>query len=169
MTLHNRADGCLPRSDISRTTIRSLFAVLPRSLYGTLTSRDSTERPHPGGARCEPTIRAAHAICLDGAYSAARDGKGLMFHPAPSPSQEEIESLVGRASKRILRLLLQRRKVITLVTVPGDGDVTVVGDETMGEKDPLPRWRARSWWPPTVRQFPWPLPARSAPGLSPAQ
>ena len=70
MTLHNRADGCLPRSDISRTTIRSLFAVLPRSLYGTLTSRDSTERPHPGGARCEPTIRAAHAICLDGAYSA---------------------------------------------------------------------------------------------------
>ena len=59
-----------------------------------------------------------------------------MFHPAPAPSQEEIESLVGRASKRILRFL-QRRKVITLVTAPGDGEVTVVGDETMGEKDPL--------------------------------
>jgi hypothetical protein len=54
----------------------------------------------------------------------------------PAPSQEEIESLVGRASKRILRFL-QRRKVITLVTAPGDGEVTVVGDETMGEKDPL--------------------------------
>jgi hypothetical protein len=99
-----------------------------------------------------------HAVCLDGVYSADREGarnargvgrgrcgpevpeggegKGLMFHPAPAPSQEEIESLVGRASKRILRFL-QRRKVITLVTAPGDGEVTVVGDETMGEKDPL--------------------------------
>jgi hypothetical protein len=77
-----------------------------------------------------------HSIFLDGVYSADRDGKGLMFHPAPAPSQEEIESLVGKASKRILRFL-QRRKVITLVTAPGDGEVTVVGDETMGEKDPL--------------------------------
>jgi hypothetical protein len=77
-----------------------------------------------------------HAICLDGVYSADRDGRGLMFHPAPSPSQEEIDSLVGRASKRILRFL-QRRKVITLVTAPGDNEVTVVGDETMCEKDPL--------------------------------
>jgi hypothetical protein len=40
------------------------------------------------------------------------------------------------ASKRILRFL-QRRGVITLVTAPGDGEVTVVGDETMVEKDPL--------------------------------
>jgi hypothetical protein len=38
--------------------------------------------------------------------------------------------------KRILRFL-QRRGVITLVTAPGDGDVTVVGDGTMVEKDPL--------------------------------
>ena len=59
-----------------------------------------------------------------------------MFHPAPAPAQDEIESLVARASKRILRFL-QRRKVITLVTAPGDGEMTVVGDETMGEKDPL--------------------------------
>jgi hypothetical protein len=41
-----------------------------------------------------------------------------------------------RAGKRILRFL-QRRGVITLVTAPGDGEVTIVGDETMGEKDPL--------------------------------
>ena len=27
--------------------------------------------------------------------------------------------------------------VITLVTAPGDGEITVVSDETMGEKDPL--------------------------------
>jgi hypothetical protein len=43
---------------------------------------------------------------------------------------------VGRASKRILRFL-QRRKVIALVTAAGDGEVTVVGDDTMGDKDPL--------------------------------
>jgi len=28
---------------------------------------------------------------------------------------------------------LQRRGVITLVTAPGDGEITVVADETMGE------------------------------------
>jgi hypothetical protein len=59
-----------------------------------------------------------------------------MFHPAPAPRQDDIEQLVERASKRILRFL-QRRGVITLVTAPGDGEVTVVTDESMGEKDPL--------------------------------
>jgi hypothetical protein len=77
-----------------------------------------------------------HTLFLDGVYGPDRDGKGHMFHPAPAPSQEEIEQLVERASKRILRFL-QRRGVITLVTAPGDGEVTVVTDETMGEKDPL--------------------------------
>jgi hypothetical protein len=81
-----------------------------------------------------------------------------MFHPAPGPSQQDIDQVVKRTSKRILRFL-QRRGVITLHTAPdegareargvgrwrggpevperGDGEVTVVGDETMGEKDPL--------------------------------
>jgi hypothetical protein len=77
-----------------------------------------------------------HTIFLDGVYAPDRDGKGKMFHPAPAPSQQELEDIVGRASKRILRFL-QRRGTITLVTAPGDGEVSVVGDETMGEKDPL--------------------------------
>jgi hypothetical protein len=77
-----------------------------------------------------------HTIFLDGVYSPDGDGKGQMFHPAPAPTQDEIEALVGRASKRILRFL-QRRGVITLVTAPGDSEVTVVADESMGEKDPL--------------------------------
>jgi hypothetical protein len=77
-----------------------------------------------------------HTIFLDGLYSPDSDGKGQMFHPAPAPTQDEIEALVARASKRILRFL-QRRDVITLVAAPGDGEVTVVADETMGEKDPL--------------------------------
>jgi hypothetical protein len=77
-----------------------------------------------------------HTIFLDGVYSPDGDGKGQMFHPALAPTQQEIEALVARASKRILRFL-QRRGVITLVTAPGDGEVTVVADETMGEKDPL--------------------------------
>jgi hypothetical protein len=59
-----------------------------------------------------------------------------MFHPAPAPTQADIEAIVERASKRILRLL-QRRGVITLVTAPGDDEVTVVTDETIGDKDPL--------------------------------
>ena len=44
--------------------------------------------------------------------------------------------MVQRTSKRILRFL-QRRGVISLVAGPGDGEVIVVGDESMGEKDPL--------------------------------
>jgi hypothetical protein len=44
--------------------------------------------------------------------------------------------LVEKVSKRILRFL-QRRGAITLVTAPGDGEVTVVTDESLGEKDPL--------------------------------
>ena len=77
-----------------------------------------------------------HTIFLDGLYSPDGKGKGQVFHPAPAPTQDEIEALVGRASKRILRFL-QRRGVITLVTAPGDGEVTVVADETLGDKDPL--------------------------------
>ena len=77
-----------------------------------------------------------HALFLDGLYAPDRDGKGQMFHPAPAPSQQDVEQVVERASKRILRFL-QRRGVITLVTAPGDGEVTVVGDDSMDEKDPL--------------------------------
>jgi hypothetical protein len=77
-----------------------------------------------------------HTLFLDGVYSADRDGKGRMFHPAPAPSQEEIEGLVEKVSTRILRFL-QRRGVITLVTAPGDGKVTVVTDESLGDNDPL--------------------------------
>ena len=83
--------------------------------------------------RCNPHI---HAIFLDGLYAPDRDGKGFMFHPAPAPTQQDVEAIVERASKRILRFL-QRRSVITLVTAPGDGEVSVVTDETMGEEDPL--------------------------------
>jgi hypothetical protein len=83
--------------------------------------------------RCNPHV---HAIFLDGLYAPDLDGKGFMFHPAPAPTQEDVESIVVRASKRILRFL-RRRGVITLVTAPGDGEVTVVTDETMGEEDPL--------------------------------
>ncbi len=77
-----------------------------------------------------------HTLFLDGIYSADGDGKGRLFHPAPGPTQEEIEELVAKVSKRILRFL-ERRGVITLVTAPGDDEVTVVADESMGEEDPL--------------------------------
>jgi len=83
--------------------------------------------------RCSPHF---HCLFLDGVYAPNPDGKGQLFHPAPAPTQQDVEKVVARASKRILRLL-SRRGVITLVTAPGDGEVTVVTDETMGEKDPL--------------------------------
>jgi hypothetical protein len=83
--------------------------------------------------RCDPHF---HCLFLDGVFAPDADGKGQMFHPAPAPTQHDVEQVVERASKRILRFL-QRRGVITLVTAPGDGEVTVVTDETLGEKDPL--------------------------------
>ena len=70
---------------------------------------------------------------LDGVYSPDRDGNGQMFRPAPAPAQQEIEAIVGRASKRILRFL-RRRGVITLVTAPGDGEVNLHG-ETIRPQD----------------------------------
>jgi hypothetical protein len=76
-----------------------------------------------------------HVLQLDGLYAPGPDGAPI-FHPAPAPSQQDVEAIVERASKRILRFL-QRRGVITLVTAPGDGEVTVVCDETMGDQDPL--------------------------------
>jgi hypothetical protein len=83
--------------------------------------------------RCNPHV---HAVFLDGLYAKDRDGKGFMFHPAPAPRQEDIEAMVERASERLLRLL-QRRGVISLVTAPGDGEVSVVTDDSLGEQDPL--------------------------------
>ena len=83
--------------------------------------------------RCNPHV---HAIFLDGLYAPDRDGQGFMFHPAPAPTQQDVEAIVERASKRILRFL-QRRGVVSLVTAPGDGEVTVVTDDSMGEEDPL--------------------------------
>jgi hypothetical protein len=77
-----------------------------------------------------------HTLFLDGAFSADIDGKGRTFHPGPAPSQDEVEAFAWKVSKRILRFL-EPRGVITLVTAPGDGEVTVVTDETMAEKDPL--------------------------------
>jgi hypothetical protein len=76
-----------------------------------------------------------HVLQLDGLYAPGPDGAPI-FHPAPGPSQQDVEAIVERASKRILRFL-QRRGVITLVTAPGDDEVTVVCDDTIGDKDPL--------------------------------
>jgi hypothetical protein len=81
--------------------------------------------------RCNPHV---HAIFLDGLYAQDVDGKGQMFHPASGPSQQDIDQVVKRTSKRILRFL-QRRGVITLVTAPGEGTREARG---------VGRWRCRS-------------------------
>ncbi|MGC9986625.1 MAG: transposase zinc-binding domain-containing protein [Polyangia bacterium] len=102
---------------------------IPSGQYGAVTVIQRAN----SDLRCNPHV---HAIFLDGVYAPDRDGKGFMFHPAPAPTQADVEAIVERASKRILRFL-QRRGVITLVAAPGDGEVTVVTDETIGDKDPL--------------------------------
>jgi hypothetical protein len=102
---------------------------IPSGQYGAVTVIQRAN----SDLRCNPHV---HEIFLDGVYAPDRDGKGFMFHPAPAPTQADVEAIVERASKRILRFL-QRRGVITLVTAPGDGEVTVVTDETIGERDPL--------------------------------
>ena len=55
---------------------------------------------------------------------------GAGTHPRGRPCHR-------RARQQAHPPLPKRRGVITLVTAPGHGEVTVVTDETMGEKDPL--------------------------------
>jgi hypothetical protein len=47
--------------------------------------------------RCDPHF---HCLFLDGVYAPDGDGKGQMFHPAPAPTQQDVEQVVERASKR---------------------------------------------------------------------
>ena len=60
-----------------------------------------------------------------------------VFHAAPPPTQDDVQAVVQQAAKRIVRFL-QKRGLIALATALGDGQVTVVvGDETLGDDDPL--------------------------------
>jgi Putative transposase len=77
-----------------------------------------------------------HTLLLDGVYAPGRDGGAPILHPAPGPTQEEVEAVVQRAGKRILRYL-ERRGVITVVAAPGDGESNVFCDDALGDKDPL--------------------------------
>jgi hypothetical protein len=51
-----------------------------------------------------PSSRTARIGCAPApAYAPDIDGKGQMFHSAPAPTQEDVEQLALRVSKRILR------------------------------------------------------------------
>jgi hypothetical protein len=74
---------------------------------------------------------------LDGVFTRDTQGGPPVFHPARPLSQAEVEAVVKKEAMRIVRLL-HKRGLITLATAPGDDEVTVmVGDETLGEDDPL--------------------------------
>ena len=64
------------------------------------------------------------------------DGGRPLFHAAGAPSQEEVEAIVYRTAKRVLRFL-EKRGVIATPSAPGDGEVTIVGDDTLAETGPL--------------------------------
>jgi len=75
-----------------------------------------------------------HALVLDGVH-AEDDGSGtLQFHPATSPSDEEMNALLGTIKRRIVRLLARRG-----VTEGGEH----APDRWSGEAPVLPRDRRR--------------------------
>ena len=58
------------------------------------------------GIRASSDLRCAphfHCLFLQGVCAPDGNGKGQMFHPAPEPTQQDIEEVVERASKRSLR------------------------------------------------------------------
>lgn len=57
------------------------------------------------------------------------------FQPAPKLTQEDIEFVVQRARKRILRYL-EKRGAISFAAAPGDNEVNAVLGEGFGESDP---------------------------------
>jgi hypothetical protein len=79
-----------------------------------------------------------HTLFLDGVYAPnPRGGGAPIFHPAPGPTQQDVEHVVHRARRRILRFL-ERRGVIAQITAPGDGEITcVVAEDLETGKDPL--------------------------------
>jgi hypothetical protein len=76
-----------------------------------------------------------HTLFLDGVYAPGPDGSRV-FHQAPTPSLADIEQVASRTSRRVLRYL-EKRGVIAPITAPGDGEINVAIDESLGEKDPL--------------------------------
>ena len=108
-------------------------------------------RSHPGGKSGSVTViqRASsdlrlnphfHTLFLDGVYLPPPGHKVLgdeapVFEAAPSPTLEDIESIVHKARKRILRYL-EKRGVITFAAAPGNDEVNAVVGEGIGESDP---------------------------------
>ena len=86
---------------------------------------------HQSDLRCNPHF---HTVFLDGVYVRDKPGGAPVFFRAPPPSQADVQSVVHKTAKRIVRFL-QKRGLIALATAPGDGEVTViVGDESLGEE-----------------------------------
>ena len=117
-------------------------------------------------AREHDFVAHAHAMFLDGLYAPDRDGKGFMFHPAPAPTQADVEAIVERASKRILRFL-QRHGVITLVTARRATGAAKPRGAGAGRAGPSPVGAPRRWnwlhWPSLRVWRPWWAICREAP------
>jgi hypothetical protein len=104
-------------------------------------------RDHPGSQTGAVTViqRASsdlrlnphfHTLFLDGVYHPGPEGEAPVFQTAPKPTQEDIEGVVQRAKRRILRYL-EKRGVVTFAAAPGDGEVNAVLDESLGEASPV--------------------------------
>jgi hypothetical protein len=110
-------------------------------------------RHHPGSKTGSVTViqRASsdlrlnphfHTLFLDGAYVLPQNsepadsaGPNPIFHSAITPTQADIEFVITRARKRILRYL-QKRGVITFTAASGDEEVNAVLDADFGQSKP---------------------------------
>ena len=79
--------------------------------------RKTRDRVHVRAARTREDSAFSGHPATPANLRAAVDRPSRWPDPAQLPSQKDIETIVERASKRILRFL-QRRGVITLVTAP---------------------------------------------------
>ena len=79
---------------------------------------------------------------LDGVYLPRADGAPPTFHAAPAPTQADVEAIVHRARRRIMRWL-ERRGVVRVEAVGSDGAEDVHTAEAFydgaesEERDPL--------------------------------
>ena len=108
--------------------------------------RQSTDGRHLGQCGAVTAIQRAssdlrlnphfHTLFIDGVYVPDQGGGPPVFYPTPPPSPDDIEAVVHRTARRVVKYL-EKRGVIAPATAPGDGEITVVVDESVADKDPL--------------------------------
>jgi len=103
-----------------RELTAEVLRVFVRALFASLRRRSRPTRSVPGPAHCGAVTVVQrfggalnlnvhfHTLVLDGAYGSSEDGRGLRFHPAPPPTNVELERVLDRVVRGIARVIEQR-------------------------------------------------------------